>query len=103
MNGYIGKGSIHSLMESHRINRDIYCLPEVGEIKLIVGEEKNRGEWKKAELLHLLLGKDNILRGVILLHKGNRIEKPVQSICLLEIGSSNGELPESIMKKQLPW
>ena len=33
---------------------------------LIVGEEKNRGEWKKAKFLRLVKGKDNVLRGIIL-------------------------------------
>ena len=45
------KEYVHSLLESHRINRDVSCLPKVGEIVLIVGEEKNRGEWKKAKVL----------------------------------------------------
>ena len=38
------KEYVHSLLESHRINRDVSCLPKVGEIVLIIGEEKNRGE-----------------------------------------------------------
>ena len=48
------KEYVHSLMESHRINRDVSCLPEVGEIVLIVGEEMNKGEWKKAKVYDLL-------------------------------------------------
>ena len=57
-------------MESHRISREVSCLLEVGEIVLIVGEEKNRGEWKKAQVLRLIKEKDNVVRGIILLHQG---------------------------------
>ena len=64
------KEYVHSLLESHRINRDVSCLPKVGEIVLIIGEEKNRGEWIKAKVLRLVKGKDNVVRGIILLHKG---------------------------------
>ena len=48
------KKYVHSLMESHRINGDVSCLPEVGQIVLIVREEKNIGEWKKAKVLRLV-------------------------------------------------
>lgn len=30
-------------------------------------------------------GKDGVTRGVVLLHKGHSIERPLQLICLLEI------------------
>ena len=66
---------------------------------LIVGEENNRGEWKKANVLRLVKGKDNVVRGIILLHKGNQIERPVQSVSHLEIRSSRGVQPECIAKK----
>ena len=94
------KEYVHSLMESHRINRDVSCLPEVREIVLIVGEEKNRGKWKKAKVLRVVKGKNNVVRGIILLHKGNQIETPVQSVCSLEIISSHGVPSECIVKKQ---
>jgi hypothetical protein len=35
---------IHSVMESHRINRKNAPFPEIGEIVLVVGDGKNRGE-----------------------------------------------------------
>ena len=94
------KEYVHSLLESHRINRDVSCLPKVREIVLIIGEEKNRGEWKKAKVLRLVKGKDNVVRGIILLHKGKQIERPVQSVCLLEVGNSCGVQPECIVRKQ---
>jgi hypothetical protein len=37
-------------MESHRINREKSQPPEVGEIVLIVGEERNRGKWMKGKV-----------------------------------------------------
>ena len=35
---------INSLMESHRINRGKQQIPEIGEIVLVVGKQKNGGE-----------------------------------------------------------
>ena len=67
---------------------------------LIVGEEKNRDEWKKAKVLRLVKGKDNVVRGITLLHIGNQIERPVQSVCPLEIRSLHGVQPECIVRKQ---
>ena len=40
---------INGLIESHRINRGKQQIPEIGEIVLVVGEQKNRGEWMKEE------------------------------------------------------
>ena len=43
------KEYVHSLMEAHRVNRkDKPQTPEIGEIFPVVGENRNRGEWKKA-------------------------------------------------------
>ena len=38
---------VHSLMESHGFNKERGCTPRVGEIALIVGEEKNRGNGRE--------------------------------------------------------
>ena len=35
----------------------------------------------------LIKGKDNVVRGVILRHKGHLIKRPLQAVCLLEICS----------------
>ena len=40
---------IHSLLESHRVNRKTAPVPDIGEIVLVVGDEKNRGKWKREE------------------------------------------------------
>ena len=68
---------IRGLMESHRIRRGVRNYPEVEEVVLIVSEEQNRGEWKKS-LVH-------VLRGVVLQHKGNTIERPLNLVCSLDI------------------
>ena len=94
------KEYIHGLMESHRINRAKSQLPEVGEIVLIVGEERNRGKWMKGKVTRIVKGVDGVVRGVILLHKGNRLERPLQAICPLEIRSVTAETVEE--KKEEP-
>ena len=76
---------IHSLMEGHRLNKEGGATPVVGEVVLVVGDEKNRGEWKKGKVSRLIQGKDGVVRGVILLHKGHTIERPLQLVCPLEI------------------
>ena len=65
------KEYVHGLMESHRIKRGGSDYPEIGEIVLIIGDEKNRGEWKKGRVLRHIRGRDGVVRGVGLLHKGN--------------------------------
>ncbi len=72
-------------MESQRINGKPAKAPEIGEIVLVIGEEKNRSEWKKGKVLRQVKGKDGVVRGVILLHKGHTIERPLQLVCPLEI------------------
>lgn len=81
------KEYVHGLMESHRIKRGECDYPEIGEIVLIIGDEKNRGEWKKGRVLRHIRGRDRVVRGVGLLHKGNQIQRPLQLICPLEIRS----------------
>ena len=76
---------IHSLMESQRVNGKPVNAPEVGEVVLVVGEEKNRSEWKKGRVVRQVKGKDGVVRGVVLLHKGHTIERPLQLVCPLEI------------------
>ena len=76
---------IYSLMESHRLNKEMGATPEVGEVVLVIGDEKNRRVWTKGRVLCLVQGKDGIVRGVVLLHKGHTIERPLQLVCPLEI------------------
>ena len=48
---------VHSLIEHHRVNRGENACPEVGEMVLVVGEEKNRAEWKEEGCWSLSKGK----------------------------------------------
>jgi hypothetical protein len=89
------KEYVHSLMESHRILKGDGQLPRIGEIVLVLGEEKNRGFWKKGKVLRHIIGKDGVVRGVDLLHQGHEIERPIQLVCPLEIRSSEVEEPEA--------
>lgn len=85
------KEYLRGLMESHRVKRLDSQLPEVGEIALILGEEKNRGHWKKGKVVRIVRGADGVARGVNLLHKGKQLEGPIQSVCPLEIRGVEGE------------
>ena len=76
---------VHSLTESHRLNKETGTIPQVGEIVLIIGDEKNRGEWRKGKVVRLIKGKDDVARGVTLLHKRHTIDRPLQLVCPLEI------------------
>ncbi len=85
------KEYLYSLMGVHRITKSNTCIPKLGEIVLVLGEEKNRGKWKKGKVVSHVKGKDGIVRGVTLLHKGHTIERPLQAVCPLEIRSCVAE------------
>ena len=76
---------VHSLIESHRLNNETGTIPQVGEIVLIIGDEKNRGEWRKGKVVRLIKGKDDVVREVTLLHKRHTIDRPLQLVCPVEI------------------
>ena len=78
---------IKSLMDYHRIKRSGTVAPEIGELALIVEEGKNRGLWIKGRVLKHVIGKDGVICGAIVLHKGNHLERPLQLLCPLEIKS----------------
>jgi hypothetical protein len=52
-------------MESQRINGKPAKAREIGEVVLVMGEEKNRSEWKKGKVLRQVKGKDGVVRGEI--------------------------------------
>lgn len=79
------KEYINSWMESQRISGKQAKAPEVGERILVVREETNRSEWKKGKVLRQVKGRDGVIRGVELLHKGRSIVRPLQLVCPLEI------------------
>ena len=63
-------------MESHRINRKDVPYPEIGEIVLVFGEEKNRGEWKKSNVVEHIHGRDEVIRAVKLQRNNRLIGRP---------------------------
>ena len=71
-------------------------LPQIGELVLIVGDKKNRRVWRKGKVVRHVKGKDGVVRGVILLHKGNDLERPIQLVCPLEIRSAVNEIPVAV-------
>ena len=73
---------VQSLMESHRINRKTAVIPE---IVFTIGDEKYRGEWRKAKVVRHIQGKDGVVRGATMLHKGHNIERPLNLVCSLEL------------------
>ena len=62
---------ITSLMEVHRLHRKSLSLPEAGEVVLTVGDERNKGEWKKARVEELVKGRDGVVRRATLRYKGH--------------------------------
>ena len=43
---------IHSLLESHRVKRKTGPVLDIGEIVLVVGDEKNQEKWRKGKVMH---------------------------------------------------
>ena len=91
---------VHSLMKTHRVNNKATTPPEVADILLVVGEEKNRGEWRKGKVLRLVKGKDGVVRGVQFASKGNTIERPLGLICPLEIHCATSKISKKETEKQ---
>ena len=89
---------IHGLMEYHRVNKSTSPVPEIGEIVLVVEDEKKRGRWMKGKVVKYVKGNDGVMRGVIVLHKGNYLERPVQLVCPLEIGACLRKIKEGTTK-----
>ena len=75
---------VHGLMESHWLNKERGSTSKVGEIVLTIGDEKNRGEWKKGKVLRLIEGRDGVVRGVTLLHKGHTIKLKIRAEALVQ-------------------
>ena len=52
-------------MDYHRINRTAAVVPEICEIALIAGEEKNRELWMKGKVLQKVTGRDDVIQGAV--------------------------------------
>ena len=55
----------------------------------------------KSRVIRHMKGRDGVVRGVILLHKGNHLQRPLQLVCLLEIKCSQGEIAENVVQAQV--
>ena len=51
---------IHSLMENHPLNKEVGTILTVGEVVLLLGDEKNQGEWRTKRVLCLLKAKEEL-------------------------------------------
>ena len=51
---------IHSLMENHPLNKEVGAILTVGEVVLLLGDEKNQGEWRTKRVLCLLKAKEEL-------------------------------------------
>ena len=51
-------------------------------------------------MIPIVRGADGMARGVTLLHKGNQLERPIQSVCPLEITSTVHEPEQGTFPKR---
>ena len=54
---------IHSLMENHPLNKEVGAILTVGEAALLLGDEKNQGEWRTKRVLCLAQSKGGVVMG----------------------------------------
>ena len=79
---------VRALREKHDVTKVKPYHPDIGEIVLVVGDSKNKHEWKHGLIVELLKGKDKVVRGMKMIVNNNLWERPVQLICPLEIKST---------------
>ena len=79
---------VRALREKHDVTKVKPYHPEIGEVVLVVGDKKNRHEWKHGLVDELLRGKDEVVRGVRMIVNNKIWERPIQLICPLEIKST---------------
>ena len=54
---------IHSLMKNHPLNKEVGAILVVGEVALLLGDEKNKGEWRTKRVLCLAQSKGGVVTG----------------------------------------
>ena len=75
-----------ALREKHNLNhKNKTKRIEVGDIVMIKGESKNRGNWKIGKISDIYPGKDGIVRAVQIRCGGKFLERPVQLLYPLEL------------------
>lgn len=84
----------HSLLESHHIYRKTTAVPDIAQIVLLVGDEKNLGKWTKGKVVHYIRGRDEVFWGLTLPLKGH-IDRSLSPVCSLKL-----EVCLRMLKKQ---
>ena len=88
-----------NLREFHRCKaRSKNRTAEVGDIVLVLKEEKKRGKWRVGVVENLVRGSDNVVRGtkvrVVTKGKPTHLSRPVQKLYPLEIKSQGEGAPK---------
>ena len=79
---------VRGLREKHDVTKVKPNHLDIGEIVLVVGDAKNRHEWQHGLVAELLIGKDEVVRGVRMVVNNKVWERPIQLMCSLEIKST---------------
>ena len=75
-----------ALRERHNLNhKGKNASIQIGDVVIIKGQSKNRGNWKLAIVEKLHRGKDNVVRVVGLRTAKNYLERPIQLLCPMEL------------------
>ena len=77
---------MRSLRERHNMKHKTQSLtPNVGDVVLIKGDAKNRGQWSIGVVKELMIGQDNVLRAVRVRSGAYDLERAVQHLYPLEL------------------
>ena len=77
---------VRSLRERHNMKHKSQTLtPSVGDVVMIKGESKNRGNWNIGIVVNIFQSKDHAIRAVRLKTKNGHLERAVQHLYPLEL------------------
>ena len=86
---------IRALRERHTLkHKDSPEQIKVGQVVLIKGDGKNRGEWDTGIVEQLIRGRDKVVRGARIKAKKSHIERAVQLLYPLELECDNTKSKE---------
>ena len=86
---------IRSLRERHNLkHKENSEQIKVGQVVIIKGDGKNRGEWNIGIVEQLIRGRDKVVRGARLKSKRSHIERAVELLYPLELECDNTENKE---------
>ena len=80
---------LHALEERSRVQRSKEeVLPQIGAVVMITDNSKIKQNWRIGRIIGNIVGKDGVIRGYRLkTGRGFVVERPLQLVCDLEIGS----------------